>query len=235
MATKDIGDFLQKLKEKMEDMIRIIDDAAREIPGGRQTGLNGRKRIPDDLTEDDFANIRKLLEDVRRETGAEIVNMRLNKSDTERSAPVFVGWVESQRVRGLRLSRNEPDPGFSRLGDTVIAREYTETLNAYGEIVRRDWSAALSSGRATLSEKSPEQKALVPRAGLMYQLLVGIIVDGHSVGTLNLAFPRKPSSDEEKKAEEAIKRWAGSKQSRLIEFLKDRFVLGGPARSVSSE
>jgi hypothetical protein len=202
-----------------------------------QKGLKGKRKIPEEITQDDFKDIRQHLETVLKEltsgkTDAMIVNMRLNKTGTEDPAPVFVGWVEDETLKKLRVKRKEKDPGSSRLKDTVPATEYTETLKAKGVIQERDW-CALKDGRATLAEKSPQQKALVPRAGLMYQRLIGIVVqDGsvsRSVGTMNLAFPKKPADQLIQNADNIMKTWATNQEkSKLIQFLRDNFQLGGP-------
>ncbi|HEV8720918.1 MAG TPA: hypothetical protein VGW77_09800 [Candidatus Binatia bacterium] len=216
----------QQLQDRLEHVLHTAAAAS-----GRTGQSNGKKMIPGGLTLEDFVKIRDILRKILDETDAEIVNMRLNKTDKANAAPVFVGWVESERVKNLRLQRNEPDPGFCRLGDTVSAREYEETLNRTVKdqkpaILDRDWCDRLH-------EKSPEQKALVPRAGVMYQKLIGIVVDQggvrHCVGTLNFGFNR-PTDAQKSSVERRIKDLAQGEKSELSTYLKEEFnfEFGGP-------
>ena len=155
--------------------------------------------------------------------------MRLNQTGTR--VPVFVGWVEDKDVETLRTERKEPSPGdFSkgRLGDTVESKEYTDTLAAKGAIVERDWCVSLK-------QKNPKQRALVPRAGVMYQKLIGIVVQEGNVrrcvGTLNLGFSSKPVQMAE--VETMMRAWTQEPSSKgLVEFLKTTFKLGGPTFNV---
>lgn len=219
-----IRDSFQQLEHKLE---QVVTAAA----GAGQTSRNGRKSIPGGITLEDFVKIRDILRQILHETGAEIVNMRLNMSDKAGAAPVFVGWIENERVKKLRLQRNEPDPGFYRLGDSVAAKEYEETINRTVKdqkpaILDRDWCGSLH-------EKSPEQKALVPRAGVMYQKLIGIVVDQrgvrHCVGTLNFGF-KTPTDAEASKVKTVINDLSRGENSNLSKYLKEEFnfEFGGP-------
>jgi hypothetical protein len=221
-----IRSCFQQLQDRLE---QVVDTAA--AAAGRSGQANGKKMIPGGITLEDFVKIREILRKILDETGAEIVNMRLNKTGKANAAPVFVGWVENERVKNLRLQRNEPDPGFSRLGDTVAAKEYEETLNRTVKdqkpaILDRDWCDRLH-------EKSPEQKALVPRSGVMYQKLIGIVVDQggvlHCVGTLNFGF-KKPTDAQKSNVERFIEGLAQGENSELSKYLKQEFdfEFGGP-------
>lgn len=218
--SQGVAKFLQQLKT---NVIRILDDAANDIFKGSQS--NGR-RIPGSITLDDFREIRNRLARIRDDTGADIVNMRLNSTDIDRPAPVFVGWVESDRIKEIRAQRNEPDPGLYRFGDTVAAREYDETLNAKGAMKERDWTVEVT-------KKSGEQKALVLKAGVVYQKLIGIVVhQGNGrrcVGTLNFGFSGTPDQARQKaeRVNNVIENWA-REGSDLVKFLKSNFELGGP-------
>jgi len=201
--------------------------------------------VPQSFVNEKKDSCAKILREIQKRTGADIVNMRLNETGKTDHAPVFVGWVESEAVRNLRKQRKETeDPENSRFNDSIRpVKEYTDTLNAAAKakkyvILERDWCAPISQKdpTATLSQKSAQQKALVPRAGLMYQKLSGIVInDGkvpRCVGTLNLAFARKPIGDKEKqamkKAEQVLSGLLQSSNSDLTQFLQDNFELGGP-------
>lgn len=194
-------------------------------PGEAYAAAPGKKNIHGDITSKDFETMRDHLLAILKDTGAAVVNMRLNETGRQDPAPVFVGWVEDETLRKRRRDRREPDPGFTRFGDTVAAKEYTETISAKGVIQDRDW-------RERLHEKSPEQKALVPRAGVMDQKLIGIIAQEGNVrrcvGTLNLGFRKRPDAQAVQKAEKVMRHWAQDQNSKLVTFLKTNFQLGGP-------
>jgi hypothetical protein len=222
-----IRSSFQQLQDRLE---QVLHSAAGSSSRAGQS--NGKRMIPGGITLEDFVKIRDVLRKFLDETDAEIVNMRLNRTGKANAAPVFVGWVESERIKNLRLQSNEPDPGFCRLGDTVAAREYEETLNRTVRdqkpaILDRDWCDRLH-------EKSPEQKALVPRAGVMYQKLIGIVVDQggvrHCVGTLNFGF-RKPTDAERSSVERVLKDLAEGEKSYISRYLKAEFdfEFGGPS------
>lgn len=185
-----------------------------------------KAKIPQGITQEDFMEIGRCLRNILGQTHAMLVNMRLNKTGIKDPAPVFVGWVEHDELKKIRLDKNESDPGLYRFGDTVGSKTYTETLLAKGAIKERDWSVSLT-------EKHAEQKALAPKAGVMYQKLIGIIVEEGSVrrcvGTLNLGFYRKPDAQVVHNAERIMKDWAQNPGSQLVKFLKANFEFGGPA------
>lgn len=221
---------IQQLLAEVRDphqKVRVLEIASQIFKAGEAySAAAGRMRqIPADITLADFTDISKILLSIRDATGADIVNMRLNKTGEIEAAPVFVGWVESEALRRLRLERNEPDPGLYRFGDTVAAREYEETLNAKGAMKERDWTVEIT-------KKSGEQKALVVKAGVMYQNLIGIVVNGGSgrrcVGTLNLGWRPDQARQKAERAKHAIQNWAQDQNSELVKFLKNKFDFGGP-------
>ena len=182
------------------------------------------KKIPDDITQRDLKTIQAQLTTILTElgpTGVEIVNMRLNETGKIDAAPVFVGWVESESVKNLRSRRRESNPESSRILDDVPGGEYKEALEAKGTIRDRDWPARLR-------EKSKQQKAQVPGAGILYQRLIGIVVKNRCVGTLNIGFPVKPPNQAIQEADKVITRWAKDPTSKLVAFLGTNFQLGGP-------
>jgi hypothetical protein len=182
-----------------------------------------KANIPGGITPEHFMEIRQHLIEALEKTRALVANMRLNKTGVRHPDPVFVGWVETQKLTRRRASRNDPDPGLFRFADTIRSREYTETVLAKGAIKERDW-------RVRLAEKSSEQRALVPKSGVMYQKLIGIMVKQgggrRCVGTLNLGFSKKPDAQTRRNANRVMKYYAQNPRSELITFLKNNFELG---------
>lgn len=218
-------DFLKGLGGGAVSTAVISSSLLNSNSGVAHAAAPTRKNIPADITLDAFGAIRGHLLEILKVTGAAVVNVRLNKTGIAAPAPVFVGWVEDDTLKKRRGGRNEPDPGFSRLGDTITSQEYTDTLAAQGTILERDWCVSLD-------QKSPDQKALLPRAGVMYQKLIGIIVQEGSVrrcvGALNVGFRRRPDAQTMQKAEKLIRHWAQDQGSKLVASLKQNFEFGGP-------
>ena len=182
-----------------------------------------KSTIPGGITPEHFLDIRNYLSDILEKTHAMAVNMRLNETGTIHPAPVFVGWVESQDLAKKRASANRPDPGLFRFADTIRSKEYTETVLARGAIRERDW-------RVQISQKSSDQKKDLPATGVMYQKLIGIMVNQRGVrrcvGALNLGFSRKPDGKVLQNAEKVMKLYANNPRSELITFLRNNFELG---------
>lgn len=181
-----------------------------------------KSTIPGGITPEHFLDIRKYLSDILEKTHAMAVNMRLNETGTIHPAPVFVGWVESQDLARKRASANRPDPGLFRFADTIRSKEYTETVLARGAIRERDW-------RVQISQKSSDQKKDLPASGVMYQKLIGIMINQRGVrrcvGALNLGFSRKPDGKVLQNAEKVMKFYAKNPRSELITFLSNNFEL----------
>lgn len=180
-------------------------------------------KIPGGITPEDFMEIRKHLLDILNNSGASAVNMRLNETGTEQFAPVFVGWVEEQSLSDKRAALNIPDSGLFRFADSIRSKEYSDTVLANGSIVERDWTVQLS-------EKSGDQKKLLPVSGITFQKFIGMMVQHNGaqrcIGALNLGFKGKPSAAVSAKAEKVMKDNAAEASSNLIKFLKDNFELG---------
>jgi hypothetical protein len=180
-------------------------------------------KIPGGITPEHFMEIRKHLLNILRSSGASTVNMRLNETGTAQFAPVFVGWVEEQALSEKRAALNIPDSGLFRFADSIRSKEYSDTVLANGSIVERDWTVQLS-------EKSGDQKKLLPVSGITYQKFIGIMVQHenapHCTGALNLGFKGKPSAEAATKAEKVMKDNATGAGSSLIKFLQDNFELG---------
>jgi len=150
-----------------------------------------KKQIAGEITSADFTDIETRLGQILVDQKAGEVHLRLNESGNSDLAPIFVGWVEDQTSRNVRLGKNKPDPGLYRFGDRVLSSIY---VNAYdsakskgpaqftleGRTIEKDWNK-------DLPEKKPDELALVSKSGLRYQLAIALIVGGHFVGTLNMS------------------------------------------------
>lgn len=152
---------------------------------------NQKKKIPGEITLVEFKAVQDRLADILKREGAQEVHLRLNESGWNNElAPVFVGWVESKELQDERAKKNKPDPGLYRFGDTVFSSIYEAAHKAASPMgpvqsqyearaVEKDWSR-------DLAEKYHEEQALVSKAGVKYQLAIGLIVGGRFVGTLNM-------------------------------------------------
>lgn len=180
-------------------------------------------KIPGGITPEQFMEIRKHLLKILENSRAAVVNMRLNETGTVQFAPVFVGWVEEKSVAEKRASANIPDSGLFRFADSMRSKEYADTVMANGTIVERDWTKQLS-------EKSGDQKKLLPVSGIQFQKLIGIMVDHDGgrrcIGALNLGFKAKPGGAEATNADTIMTQNATTSSSELIRYLKDNFELG---------
>jgi hypothetical protein len=179
-------------------------------------------KIPGGITPEHFMEIRRRLLAILDSSGAAVVNMRLNETDTAQFAPVFVGWVENKSLAEKRAALNIPDSGLFRFADAVRSKEYADTVLAKGRIVERDWNVQLT-------EKSGDQKKLLPVSGVTFQKFIALMVqqgdEQRCIGALNLGFIGKPNQAESDKAEKVMKDNA-TDSSTLIKFLRDNFELG---------
>lgn len=180
-------------------------------------------RIPGGITPEQFMQLREFLIKILDDSGAAVVNMRLNETGTAQIAPVFVGWVESKKMAKKREISNKPDTGLFRFADTIRSKEYTDTVLAKGSIRERDW-------RRQISEKDHDQKKVLPTSGVNYQKLIGIMVRQRGgrrcVGSLNLGFESRPRPQAARQADKIMRYFATSPKSELIAFLKENFELG---------
>jgi hypothetical protein len=173
---------------------------------------------------------------VFRPLGAEQVNLRLNESDTESKLPVFIDWVAVKEVIDTLTEKSGiRDYGEYRFGDPLPSKVYDEAVNKAGKrIVRRDWKC-----NRLLREKRVQSRLLVQKAGLMYQQFIGIIAEQDDclrcVGILTVSFKRKPRKLNA--VDTKMREWASwpknrrSKErtkSKLVEYIEQKIVLGGP-------
>ncbi|MBI2090467.1 MAG: hypothetical protein HYT78_17285 [Deltaproteobacteria bacterium] len=191
---------------------------------------NQKKKIPGEVTLAEFKAIEDRLADILHGEGAQEVHLRLNESGWKELAPVFVGWVESTDLRDERVRKNKPAPGLFRFGDTVFSSIYEAAYKAASRMapvgpaqpqyearaVEKDWVTALA-------EKYEEEKSLVAKAGVRYQLAVGLIVGGYFVGTLNIGTNATKSAQ----FRGAVPLTTGP-IFQLVQWLDQNFELSGP-------
>jgi len=197
---------------------------ANITPSQWGTAWNGMRNI----TRSVLAELRPL--------GAKQVNLRLNTSGTESKLPVFIDWVAVKDVTDTLTQKSGiKDYGVYRFGDPLPSKVYDETVDKVGKgIVRRDWKCD-----QLLREKRVQSRLLVQKAGLMYQQFIGIVAEQRGrrrcVGILTVSFRRKPRKLSDVDAK--MKEWAswpknprsgGYPKSKLVEYIEQRVVLGGP-------
>ena len=196
-------------------------------------------RKPSKQLEDKWKIIRKVTEQMLSEFSsleAGQVNLRLNRSNTNKLLPVFIDWLGIDNVSGELVKKSgvqgkKTDWGYYRLGDGVFSKVYDEAVtNVLKQIVEREWSE-----KALTEEKKVESQRLVQKAGLNYQKFIGIIAGEKGkprcVGTLTVSFQKKPSSEKLAQIDEKMKKWASwpaNPKSNLVETIENNFVLGGP-------
>ena len=208
-----------------------------------------RNRIPGGITPQDFLDINTILDDILRDIETELgalrssrqekyqdderpkeLHIRLNESDKPWPFPVFVGWVESEDVRERRQDWNQPHPGLNRFGDDVYSEIYGEAFRYASDFTNRfryrDW------GAGEILEKRSGEKATDPKSGNSFQTCLAMVIDDHAVGTLVVGFRQRPASDLFNRTQEILGEWAREPnpphRNSLVEYLKNKFELGGP-------
>lgn len=191
-------------------------------------------RIPGGIEPRHLAEIREIMEkclgDLYKFRVMQ-VNLRLNKSGTEDKFPYFIDWVAVQAVLDiLKRDERELDPGLLRFGDDTPSEVNREALDgAPNTIINRDWTKGMA-------EKRPRSRVLAQKAGVMYQKIIGIIVEEENgsitkkrcVGTFTAGLVKKPDDLMEKQIDEELKEIATSPASPLVIWIKANLVLGGP-------
>jgi hypothetical protein len=198
----------------------------------------GRTRVPVDVTFEHYFAMRSILEhileDFENSAGKEAkwVSCRLNQSSTVNPKPYFLGWVENDMLKSVRLAANRPDPGLFRFLDDVAAETYSSSLRNPKNVRRQDWKGAvervanppvkeelfmyLAQGRGYFGLKKKNE---------ICRLSIAIKAGGHYVGTLNTGLSKDPGSALNSK----MKQWGQSDTSELVQYIRNEFVLGGPS------
>jgi len=182
-----------------------------------------RARIPGEISLAHYADINRLLLELLNEIGAMQVVARLNETEKEEPAPVFIGWVENIARQRTRLQKNDPHPALLRAGDTDSSTTY-ERCYCEG-IVERDWMKP-----EHVQERRSNELCLSQKTGVNYLLVVRIEVgeDGkppRGVGVLGAGFEKRP--DNFTTIEEILKKWAQTNSGGLVKYLTEHFELGG--------
>jgi len=188
----------------------------------------GTKKIPSEITLDDFNTIDGFLNSILTETNALEVHLRINNSENQRLAPLFLGWVEHSDFARKRIDQNLPAPGLFRFADDVLSTAYVDTFqeskdNHQAMLVNKDWTGKPD-------EKFGAEKSLCSKAGVTHQKCMGIVV-GHNgtktfVGTLNVGFATSASPSNT--VNDVMIKWATLNTSPLVSWLDSNFKLSGP-------
>ena len=208
------------------------------------------KKIPEEITTQEFNALRGILEQFMNYTTASQVSMRLNESSEEdHNFSYFVGFVQNLSATQTRQALGIPDPGLFRFGDDVPSKEYRDTIKATMDyfanvtgspFVERDW-ATPPVGNTNFKKKSMGSKGIDNQTGVLYRLYIGIVVDGivedsstvrRCVGMLGVGFSSKADADgaQSGNLQTIVKDWAqaAGNASGLVTYLRDTFELGGP-------
>jgi hypothetical protein len=182
---------------------------------------------------------------------AQELHLRLNESEKPWPLPIFVGWYEGGGAESRRIEFNHPHPALWRFGDDVLSEVYAEALNFADEegdqaFQYRDWSDD------EMREKRAGERATDPKAGNLYQTCLALVIENEAprvvlpgkgeastfpraVGTLVLGFKTKPDDNLLDNTHQTMREWAlekvaktDPKRGTLIDWLKNRFDLGGP-------
>lgn len=193
--------------------------------------------IPQDLQANHYTKIRGFLGQILKQlkargTGAKRVVSRLNRSDRQDPAPVFVGVLEDSGCSEIRKEQGYPrsgDVGRLRFKDENPSKVYAEALNdPQGAIRTRDWN---SPGHDREKREAPGSKSMGVRAGCVHQRFIAIRIPdqaGHChVGTITVGFCKNPSRRQEREVEKILRHWS-QEDSKYVQYLKDNFTLNGP-------
>ena len=191
-------------------------------------------KIPEDITCDirDTINgiLGQFLAEVQKMTGAPeiFVNCRLNRSDQKTGpSPCCVGWVESYELKKKREAIGLDDPAITRFLDNHLSPIYSECIcNRTVAVNARDYGKL----KTIAAEKVVGSRAYDVILGQFYRRYACIIADGRRTGTVTIG-SNKPPSDSAT-IEKELGDWAQgfNSKTRLIEYLKNNFDLGGPPK-----
>jgi hypothetical protein len=201
----------------------------------------GQTRIPVEVSFEHYMAMRSILQhalqDIELTAGYEPkwLTCRLNRSGTaDTQDAYFLGWVENQSLRDIRIGLDKPDPGLFRFLDPVHGDTYRTALKNPTQILWQEWQHG--HGRAGAPRQQPLK--LFQDNGF-YQLTSGceicrrsiaIKVDSRYAGTLNIGL----SSDPGDALDDKLKIWGQHATSELVQYIKNEFNLGGPVDDAPS-
>ncbi len=194
----------------------------------------GQTRIPEGVTFEHYMAVRSILQhalqDLELTAGYEPkwITCRLHQTGkTETTDAFFLGWVENEALRDIRIGLSKADPGLFRFMDPVRGDTYKNTLNAPTQIFKQKWAP---ESKRTLINQPPLKLYLsngfyqLPSNNEICRLSIAIKVNNRYVGTLNTGLSKDPGSALNNKMIE----WSQGATSELVQYLKNEFNLGGP-------
>ncbi len=213
----DIKQVLEGFRNLPQERQKVLLELLGQLPE------KTKARIPGDISLTHYTEVSKILSDVLNETNAMQVVARLNETEREDPAPVFIGWVENPMRTRLRRGRNEPAPGLLRAGDTASSTTYEKCF--YNGNVERDWT-----NPEHVQERRSYELCLSQKTGVNYLRVIRIEVTDENkhrrgVGVLGVGFSTKP--EDLSKVDDILRRWAHTDNRELVPYLVRNFELGG--------
>jgi len=151
-----------------------------------------------------------------------LVNCRLNITGRKDAAPVWYGWVESDRLQ--KESGRGGRPPARLIGSDRLSRVYEESYQNPKTVRGRNYPADAAK------EKVPDQRgkpafSIDVRLGLNWRRYICVKAGGLKAGTLTVGFAGAPAKA--KGVEDRLKFWAQDPKSALVKLLEGTFNLGG--------
>jgi|SRR5215831_1404142 len=195
----------------------------------------GKTNIPVDITFEHYIAVRSILQHVLQDIesavgdGAKWVTCRLNQSGEKELKAFFLGWLENEKLKAIRISQNHPDPGLFRFLDDVDTPTYKNTLGQPKQVHKQVWGSKTTK---IINNPSTEPLYLyldngyfkLPADHEICRLSIAIKVGDHYVGTLNTGLSQDPGT----KINNKMMEWGQNNTSELVQYLKNEFELGGP-------
>lgn len=195
----------------------------------------GQTNIPVDVTFEHYLAVRTVLRHVLQDieatagTAPKWVSCRLNQTNIPDPKPFFLGWVENEALKNIRMVERRPDPGLFRFMDDVAADTYSNSLKKPVDVYRQDWKPPV--GRKPNPAVNEELHLYLdhgyfqlPKDHETCRLSVAIKAGNLYVGTLNTGLSKDPGTALDKK----LKDWGQSETSELVQYVRNEFALGGP-------
>jgi hypothetical protein len=200
----------------------------------------GQTKIPVDVTFEHYLAVRSILQHVLQDLEQSVgnapkwVSCRLNQTNEVDAKPFFLGWVENDSLKSVRMAANQPDPGLFRFLDDVAADTYSSSLKSPTDVKRQDWK-----GTRSRPTKPPVKEELylylapghdcgyfgLQKDNEICRFSIAIKASGRYVGTLNTGLSQDPGNALNGK----MKSWGQSDTSELVQYIKNEFALGGPS------